>query len=94
MADLNPLEQLLTLLGNGKPYSLDDLVRSLDVDHGLLEQMLGQLQQVGYIRPLEMSCERACDHCGDASLCAITHGKRVWTVTARGWRAIRQATPQ
>lgn len=86
MIEQNPLEQLLDRLKKGQPYSLDGLARSLDVERDLLEHMLRQLEQAGYVRSLELSCQRACAHCSYEGLCAITQGKRIWTVTERGRR--------
>jgi predicted ArsR family transcriptional regulator len=94
MATLNnPLEQLLNLLASGRPYSLDDLARSLDMDSALLRQMLAQLEQAGYLRSPEPLCERgACAHCHQAAACGLARSQQMWLVTDRGWRAARRAT--
>lgn len=88
----NPLDQLLSLVASGRPYSVDDLSRALEVEVELLRQMLSQLEQVGYLRSLDPPCERgACAHCDQATSCGKAQGQRVWLVTDRGWRAARQA---
>jgi len=89
----NPLEGLLRLLASGRPYSLDDLARALAVEAALLRQMLTQLEQAGYLRAIDPSCEQgACAHCDQAATCGLARSQRVWMVTDRGWRAARQVT--
>ena len=85
------LEDLLKRLASGRTHSLSELALELDIDAGLLEQMLQDLARAGYIRVLEASCAGQCDHCPYQSPCSLTHGGRIWSVTDKGFRAAEAA---
>jgi predicted ArsR family transcriptional regulator len=78
------LDRLLSLVGQGGVHSYTDLARQLDVSEELLEQMLQDLANMGYLRPVANGCEGQCAGCPLAGTCAIGGPARVWTLTEKG----------
>ena len=83
------LERLLTLVGQGGVHSYADLARQLDVSEELLEQMLQDLERMGYLRPVADGCEAHCADCPLGEACAIGGPTRVWTLTEKGSSFLR-----
>jgi hypothetical protein len=81
------LEELLKRLTAGRPYNLTELAAELDVDNGLLEQMIIDLERGEYLKRVTLSCSTACEGCTHEGLCQITHEGRIWSVTDKGRRA-------
>jgi hypothetical protein len=81
------LEELLKRLASGRPYNLTELAAELDVDLGLLEQMIIDLERGGYLKRVALSCSTICAGCPREGLCQITHEGRIWSVTDKGYRA-------
>lgn len=79
--------QLLRLLALDSSYTLTSLAATLDVSEALLEQMLSDLERGGYVATADLACEGRCAGCPSAGLCALLHGRRIWTVTAKGLQA-------
>ena len=63
------------------------LAAALGVSEALLEQMLADLERAGYVAAVDTGCEGHCGGCPSTGLCALLHGKRIWTLTARGRQA-------
>ena len=82
----NSFEALLNRLSTGTAETLAQLAVVLDVDQGLVEQMLLDLERAGYVRTAEVRCERQCRGCDLWGLCGLTHGGRIWMVTDKGLR--------
>jgi hypothetical protein len=85
--DTDPLKDLLALLARGPVHTLDDLAREMDVGQELLEQMLAQLEQAGYVRALRACCDVACEGCESQGLCRLIHSGRAWIITSKGMEA-------
>lgn len=63
------------------------LAAEVGVSEALLEQMLADLERAGYVATADMGCEGHCAGCPSSGLCALLHGKRIWSLTARGRQA-------
>jgi hypothetical protein len=75
------LERLLKRISTGGIHSQAQLSRELGVSETLLEQMLADLQRMGYLRPMDVTCDSHCDHCASSPTCAIHGSGRVWEMT-------------
>lgn len=78
------IEQLLACLASDHPYTMSVLAAKLDVSEELLVHMLADLERAGYVTAMETGCAGQCGGCTSAGLCALLHGKRIWSLTARG----------
>lgn len=96
------LERLLSLLATGGVYTPRELAGRLGVSEGLLEQMLTDLSQIGYLRPvlcstchtLPDSHSAYCSDCPLASTCAVARpGGRVWALTDKALRQGEKGIP-
>jgi len=83
------LMKILKRLTQGGRYSNKLMADELGIDEGMVERMLVQLQQLGYIEKEDMSpCAGACD-CGDSakkgSCCSGgSIDINIWKVTSKG----------
>lgn len=75
------LEHVLKRISSGGMHSLSQLARELDVSEDLLEQALLDLERMGYLRRVGMSCEGSCAHCPSESGCAVYGADHLWTLT-------------
>ena len=82
-------QRLLKLVASGTVRTLDQLATELDVDQGLLEHMLHDLERAGYVRLVQVCGERQCPGCDLQGLCRLVHGGRTWVVTGKCVRAAR-----
>lgn len=81
------IEELLRYLASGQTYTLSTLAQAVGVSEELIERMLADLERGGYVVTADMACEGHCEGCPMGSLCAMTHGKRIWSLTEKGRRA-------
>jgi DNA-binding IscR family transcriptional regulator len=78
------LKALLALIRDDTYRTPQELAEALAVPAPLLEQMLAQLVDGGYLAVLE-SCTSGCSGCSLAQACAARPGGlRFWTLTAKG----------
>ena len=77
------LQRLLGLVAKGGVHSYADLARELGVSEGLLGQMVEDLVQRGYLRPVAGDCQGRCTGCSLAGTCAVGGPTRVWALTRR-----------
>ncbi len=77
------LEQLLQRIATGGIHSYAQLAREMDVSPALLQQMLEDLERMGYLRRLANACDTACSHCEKSPTCAIHGPGEVWTLTEK-----------
>lgn len=78
------LRTLLEKVATGGVHSYADLCRELGVSESLLEQMLIDLERMGYLKRVGTDCERHCANCSLNGTCAISRGGQVWTLTEKG----------
>lgn len=77
------LESLLKMLQEGGVHSPTDLAGRLGVDQELLEQMLADLERLGYLRQVSGDCSSHCAGCPFEGLC-VASGGRIWSLTGKG----------
>lgn len=80
------LFQLLRVVHSMGAHSLKELAQQLDVSQELVESMIEELAQLGYLRPLAAKCGDECSHCPVGDTCAIGGLGRVWVLTESGQR--------
>ncbi len=79
------LKTLLALIRDDAYRTPQELAAALDVPMPLVDQMLAQLVEGGYLAVPE-TCADGCSGCPLAQVCATRPGGglRFWTLTARG----------
>ncbi len=78
------LKTLLALIRDDAYRTPHELAEALDVPMPLVEQMLEQLVDNGYLAVSE-ACGDGCSGCSLAQVCAARPGGlRFWTLTAKG----------
>ncbi len=83
------LMKVLARLVQGGRYSNSIMAKELGIDEGMVEQMLVQLQRLGYIEKEDMeACSGGCD-CGNsskkASCCSSSNVNiNMWKITDKG----------
>lgn len=89
------LQQLIRLVAESDVHTVHTLAQALDTTPALVEQMLDQLEQQGYLERQVIGCETsACQHCAYRGHCGPEGrgaGVRGWSLTERGRRATRRA---
>jgi predicted ArsR family transcriptional regulator len=85
------LERVLASVAEGGLRSVGDLARQLDVSEALVETMLRDLAQRGYLREVK-SCRQECNHC-PAGGCISFVPDKIWTLTAAGDRLTQKLSP-
>lgn len=78
------MEELLRRIAEGGTYNLSELAQELGVSEELLRQMIEDLAQRGYLRPVAGDCQGHCAGCPLAKTCTIGGPTRVWALTERG----------
>ncbi|HEY8892866.1 MAG TPA: FeoC-like transcriptional regulator [Clostridium sp.] len=86
------LIKILKRLAQGGVYSNKLMAKELGVDESLVEQMITQLQKLGYIEKEDMgNCSSGCD-CGSSkkgSCCGNQDiGIKMWNITEKGKKTI------
>lgn len=86
------LLKILKRLAQGGLYSNKSMAKELGVDEGLVEQMISQLQQMGYIEKDDIgSCSSGCGCCSSKSSCCSDKNNidiNIWKVTEKGKKVI------
>ena len=77
----NMLEQLLKRIATGGIHSYTQLARDLNVSEDLLEQMLEDLERMGYLQQGDTACDSHCSHCEMPATCAIHAPGQIWELT-------------
>ena len=75
------LEQLLKMVATGGIHSYAQLARDLNVSEALLEQMLENLERMGYLQRMDAACDSHCDHCGVSTNCTVRGPEHIWELT-------------
>jgi Mn-dependent DtxR family transcriptional regulator len=78
------VDQLLQKLARGGTHSYADLTRALGVSEELLQQMIEDLAQMGYLKAMGDGCQAKCEGCHLAGICTVGGGGQVWSLTAKG----------
>jgi hypothetical protein len=73
----------LQILNEGGTHTPADLAHRLGVGQGLLEQMLADLERMGYLRQMPARCPSHCAGCPLDGRCAVVEGGRVWSLAEK-----------
>ncbi len=85
------LMRLIRLVAEGSVHSHAAIASQFDVSTGLLEQMLQDLERMGYLAPVGGACDTSqCRHCPLGGSCTTDMQGNVWTLTARGAQAAKK----
>jgi len=84
------LRELMRMIAEGQIHSQVELARQLGVSEGLVEQMLEDLERMGYLTLIEGSCVSQCAACPLAKFCAVGTSTRLWLLTEKGQRAAEE----
>ena len=87
------LIKILKRLAQGGLYSNKLVAKELGIDEGMVEQMITQLQNLGYIeKDVVSECSAGCN-CGDSkkkSCCGNNDiGVKIWKITEKGKKTIQ-----
>jgi hypothetical protein len=89
------LLRLLALIGRGGIQRPRDLAAELATTPALVEEMLADLERMGYLASLPDGCgPSACHGCSQACagpLGMIVQGGKLWALTAKGARLLGNA---
>jgi len=82
------LMKVLKRLAQGELYSNKIMAKELGIDEGMVEQMLMQLERMGYIEKEDMaSCSGGCD-CGSSKKASCCNSSNIdiimWKITRKG----------
>jgi DNA-binding transcriptional MocR family regulator len=83
------LERLLRLAANRGTGSSRALARQLKVSSKLVERMLEELAERGYLQAVVQGCSISCKRCSLRTACPDRHEPRVWMLTPKGERLLR-----
>ncbi len=78
------LNQLLDLLRSGGTHRVSDLARELGTTPELVEMMLQDLGQMGYLKRVNGTCAETCSACPVAGLCAAGSSGQLWALADGG----------
>lgn len=82
------LRRLIALLRSGETTSQTNLAQQLGLDVAILEKLIGQLVQLGYLELVSPGCDTgpACSGCDKG---AVTCGRpiKMWHLTEKGTNA-------
>lgn len=81
------LRELVRTIAEGQAHSQVELARRLGVSEGLLEQMLEDLAQMGYLIQVAGGCAEQRTACPLARICIAGQPRKAWVLTEKGQRA-------
>jgi predicted ArsR family transcriptional regulator len=84
------LQRILKLMATDDATTQQDLARQLGVSEPLVTQMVDQLVQQGYLVEGGQCATTSCEGCGLQSACGTLESLKIWTLTEKGWRAVRK----
>ena len=80
------LRRLLELVARTGTARSTELARAMDVSTALVEPMLEELTQRGYLRLLSPGCA-ACARCPVRAACLFGNAARIWVLSVKGQRS-------
>ncbi|OQB27802.1 MAG: FeoC like transcriptional regulator [Chloroflexi bacterium ADurb.Bin180] len=87
------LTQLLGLVGSARVQRSQDLAAALGTSVELVDSMLQELVQAGYLEKIEVACPTTCGDCSERAVCQLGGRVKVWALTERGKRAAHLPAP-
>lgn len=80
------LDTLLHMIAEGGVRSQAELANKLGIGRELLEQMLEELQRMGYLAPVAGTRAGECPECPLLNICTAGSSPRVYALTEKGAR--------
>ena len=80
------LEKLLVLIAAGGTHTVDGLARKLGLTQPLIEAMIANLEQLGYLQGAPHSCGASCEGCASSGMCGAVASGRIWSLSEKGAR--------
>jgi len=68
--------------------TIEELGSELSVSNNMMNEMLGELSQKGYLKSFE-ECSSPCDNCPVGSSCADTIRPKIWMLTDKGLKVVQ-----
>lgn len=81
-------QELLEALANERAYTLGSLSHHTGLSEPLVEQLLDELEQRGFITPLVSGCSGGCIRCPLAGVCDPLRPLAGWQFTDKGLNAL------
>jgi Mn-dependent DtxR family transcriptional regulator len=85
------LQQLLRLMSSGGLHTVDEAARRLKISEALVEAMVDNLTQRGYLVAMQAGCGLSCGGCAAADACGMpgpsSAPARLLALTAKGRQA-------
>ena len=72
------LEKLMSKLKRGGTVTVDEMARELDTTPEVVAGMIDHLTRAGQLRPMNVSCDLACNQCLLVRDCQKPQRSRVW----------------
>ena len=82
-------QEIIEALAEERSYNLLALSRRVGLSEPLVEQLLDELEQQGFITPLVNECSGGCAGCGLMGTCDALRPIAGWQFTDKGLRALR-----
>lgn len=84
------LDDVLRLAANKGTLTTSELARDLAISPAVVEQLFAELARHGYLQMAVPGCGVPCEHCPVKEACLFLRQPRLWTLTAKGERALRR----
>ncbi|MCK4356954.1 helix-turn-helix domain-containing protein [Candidatus Bipolaricaulota bacterium] len=81
-------QELLEALAEGRAYTLGSLSHHTGLSESLVEQLLDELEQRGFIAQLVNKCAGGCAGCGLMGTCDALRPIAGWQFTDKGLKAL------
>jgi len=72
------LEKLLSMLNRGGTVTVAEMARNLDTTPEVVAGMIDHMTRTGQLRPMNVSCDLACNQCLLVRDCQKPQRSRVW----------------
>ncbi|MBN1484039.1 MAG: DNA-binding protein [Chloroflexia bacterium] len=77
---MNMLELLLELLRQDQPRTVAELAQELQTTPAMVELMLEDLAQRGYLQEIGGNCQQRCQSCPLGGICAAAGARKIWAL--------------
>lgn len=84
------LDDVLRLAAKKGRLSAGEFARDLATSPAVVAQMFAELARRGYLEEVAPPCDAPCRHCSAKVACQIKLEPRLWTLTAKGERALHR----
>jgi hypothetical protein len=74
------LQHILKRLRQGGTWTVEGLAQELDTTPEMVVAALEELTRMGYLNPVDDTCDRACSSCPMAGSCIKGSASHVWSL--------------